>query len=140
MIIRVKLAAGPRVARRTGKNRHLALAMGSLLIPVSLMAYALAALCLAAQLGLVHQIAAGTVYSHWQLWMAAAVALNLCAIALNRYGRGDEFLFPRLLALRPTLGPRQVLPFGSESRETISRPDVLAVGMSARTSSGASSR
>jgi hypothetical protein len=146
MILRIRLTAGPRVALRTGKNRPLALAVGGLLIPMSLMAYALAGLCLAADLRLVHQMAAGTIYAHWQVWMAGAVALNLFAIALNRYGCGDEFLFPRLPALRPALGRRVVLPFDAKSPETISRPDVLTAGVnltdgiSARTSAGASSR
>jgi hypothetical protein len=29
-------------------------------------------------------------FSHWQVWMAVAVLLQLCARTLNRYGRGEE--------------------------------------------------
>ena len=28
-------------------------------------------------------------FSHWQVWFAMAVVLQLAAILLNRYGRGD---------------------------------------------------
>ena len=29
-------------------------------------------------------------FSHWQVWLAAAVALQLCARALNRYGKSGD--------------------------------------------------
>ena len=30
------------------------------------------------------------IFSHWQVWLGAAVALQLCARALNRYGKSGD--------------------------------------------------
>jgi hypothetical protein len=30
------------------------------------------------------------IFSHWQVWLAAAVALQVCARALNRYGKSGD--------------------------------------------------
>lgn len=86
MRVRIRLGAGPRVRRASGKNRHLAGAMSALLAPAALMAAALAAWSVAADLGL-----AGTfgisegVFSHWQVWLAIAAALEGLSIVLHRY-------------------------------------------------------
>jgi hypothetical protein len=29
------------------------------------------------------------IFSHWQVWLATAVLLQLCARMLNRYGKSD---------------------------------------------------
>jgi hypothetical protein len=29
-------------------------------------------------------------FSHWQVWLAAAIVLQLCARTLNRYGKAGE--------------------------------------------------
>jgi hypothetical protein len=29
-------------------------------------------------------------FSHWQVWMAVAVVLQLCSSVLNRYARGKD--------------------------------------------------
>jgi hypothetical protein len=34
-------------------------------------------------------IASG-LFSHWQVWLAAAILLQLCSRVLNRYGRGGK--------------------------------------------------
>jgi hypothetical protein len=30
------------------------------------------------------------IFSHWQVWLVAAVALQVCARALNRYGKSGD--------------------------------------------------
>ncbi|HLH43347.1 MAG TPA: hypothetical protein VKV74_10200 [Bryobacteraceae bacterium] len=105
MVVRIRLHTGRPVQRRRGKNRHLALAGGALLIPVSLMAYVLGFWGLASEMGIAGGSGIQGVFSHWQLWIAAAVALNLASSVLNRYGRGGEMevpsvLTPRFLRLR----------------------------------------
>ena len=58
--------------------------------------YSLAALVLAiwrlgADLNLTGSFAIPSgLFSHWQVWMGAAVLLQVCSLALNRYGRGVE--------------------------------------------------
>jgi hypothetical protein len=34
------------------------------------------------------------VFSHWQVWLAMAVILQVCAAMLNRYGRGGGEAMP----------------------------------------------
>ena len=71
MIVRVRLRKGPPVKRKRGKNRHLALAGGALLIPASLMAYALGAWGLASDMGAAGNSGVQGIFSHWQVWVAA---------------------------------------------------------------------
>ena len=69
------------------KNRHLALAVVTLLTPGVLTAAALGAWKLAADLRLAGQFAiADGLFSHWQVWLAVAGILQLSVIALTRYG------------------------------------------------------
>jgi hypothetical protein len=75
----------------------LALACGALLIPASLMAYVLGFWRLASDMGMAREFAIRGTFSHWQLWMAAAVLLHLSSYVLNRYGRGGELHVPRVL-------------------------------------------
>ena len=105
MVVRIRLRKGPPVKRTRGKNRHLALAFGALLIPGSLMAYVLGFWRLAADMGMVREFGIKGTFSHWQLWMAAAVLLHICSSILNRYARAGSWhipsvLIPRFLPLR----------------------------------------
>ena len=100
MIARIKLKKGGPVRRRRGKNRHLALAFGSLLIPASLMAYVLGFWRLASDMGLAGEFGITGLFSHWQIWIALAVLLHVMSSSLNRYGRGGDFEMPRILAFR----------------------------------------
>ena len=95
MVVRLRFRPGPRVSRRQGKNRHLALALATLLWPAALAAYVLGFWRLAADLGLAggFGIAEG-VFSHWQVWIALAGLLNVAAILLNRYGHHGLFRIP----------------------------------------------
>jgi hypothetical protein len=97
MIVRIRLGQGRAPRNAQGKNRHLALAFGALLIPASLMAYVLGFWRLTSDIGVTREFAIRGLFSHWQVWIVAAVALHITASVLNRYGRGGEFHWPRVL-------------------------------------------
>jgi hypothetical protein len=99
MIARIKLQRGRPIQRKQGKNRHVALALGALLIPGSLMAYVLGFWRLASDLGIAGEFGITGVFSHWQIWIVTAVAMQLSASVLTRYGRGGELQVPRVLML-----------------------------------------
>jgi hypothetical protein len=106
MIVRIRLGTGRPIQRKLGKNRHLALACGALLIPASLMAYALGFWRLASDMGLAAEPGITGIFAHWQMCIAAAVFLHAASSILNRYGRRGQFqmpqvLNPRILPLRP---------------------------------------
>jgi hypothetical protein len=109
MKVRLRLPTGPPIKRKTGKNRHLASAAGALLIPASLMVYVLGFWRLASDMGLATGFTIAGLFSHWQMWIALAVALHATASILNRYGRAGEFHVPRLFNLR-------ILPFRPRPR------------------------
>lgn len=95
MVVRVRLRSGRKVSRKTGKNRHIALASAALLWPGVLTSYVLGFWRLGADLG----IAGGFgiergLFSHWQTWLALAVVLNVGAIVLNRYGHLGRMHIP----------------------------------------------
>jgi hypothetical protein len=100
MKLRLRLPTGPPITRKPGKNRHLALAAGALLIPGSLMAYVLGFWRLASDMGLAPGFTVAGLFAHWQVWIALAVLLHVTASMLNRYGRSGEFQMPRFLNLR----------------------------------------
>src|ERR1700684_534226 len=90
MVVKIRFQYGPRVSRRGRKNRHLALAAASMLTPAALTACALALWRLAADLHMAGQFAiAEGIFSHWQVWFAGAILIQLVAIFLNRYGSGQ---------------------------------------------------
>jgi hypothetical protein len=100
MIVRIKLRHGRALKKALGKNRHLALAAGALLIPVALMAYVMGFWRLASDIGVTQEFAVRGLFSHWQLWIVVAAMLHLVASMLNAYGRGGEFDLPRALTFR----------------------------------------
>jgi hypothetical protein len=106
MIVRIRLGTGRPIQRKLGKNRHLALACGALLIPASLMAYALGFWRLASDMGFATESGITGFFAHWQVCIAVGVFLHATASILNRYGRRGQFempevLNPRILPLRP---------------------------------------
>lgn len=111
MLVRIRLRKGRPVQRKRGKNRHLALAGGALLIPVSLMAYVLGFWGLASDMGMAGGSGIKGIFSHWQLWIAGAVALNVASSILNRYARSGEMQVPSVLAPR-------FLPFRGDTVES----------------------
>ena len=110
MIVRIQLRHGRPLRNARGKNRHLALAAGALLIPAALMAYVMGFWGLTSEIGLSQGFAIRGFFSHWLLWFVVAAALHVAASVLNRYGRGGELHLPRLLTFRvgampPPSGP-----------------------------------
>jgi hypothetical protein len=103
MVVRIRLQRGRPVARRQGKNRHLALAFGALLAPATLMAYVLALWSLASDMEITGAFGITGVFSHWQIWIVLAVALQAASHYLSRYGRGYEVRVPKILMFRPRL-------------------------------------
>jgi hypothetical protein len=97
MVVRIRLGKGRPVTRKRGKNRHLAAALGALLIPACLMAYVLGFWRVASDMGITGEFGIKGTFSHWQLWMATAVALHVLATILNRYGRGGDLEIPSVL-------------------------------------------
>jgi hypothetical protein len=101
MILRVRFEQGRPIRRQRGKNRHVALAMGSLLIPAALMAYVLALWRLGSDMGVAGEFPFSGLFSHWQVWIGVGAALQLVAYSLNRYGRSGRVEVPSVLTLFP---------------------------------------
>ena len=91
MVVRIRFGNGPKVSRRRGKNQRMALAAAALLTPAALSACVLALWRIAADLNWTNSFAIPTgIFSHWQVWLGAAVALQLCSRFLSRYGKGGD--------------------------------------------------
>ncbi len=90
MVVRILLSSGTRVRQKPRKNQHVALAMASLLTPAAVMACVLTFWRLAADLSLTGQFPiTDGLFSHWQVWLTVAAALQFSAIFLNRYGKSE---------------------------------------------------
>jgi hypothetical protein len=124
MIVRIKLRPGRVFKKAPGKNRHLALAGGALLIPASLMAYVLGFWRLASDIGVTGEFALRGVFSHWQIWIMTAVALHITASVLTRYGRGGDFHLPSALTFRFGAGPQPPDPAGRPAERHGERQNV----------------
>jgi hypothetical protein len=107
MMVRIKFSQGRPIQQKDGKNRQVASAIGTLLIPASLMAYVLGIWRLASDLGMAGEFAITGLFSHWQVWIAVAVAIHLASSSLARYGRGGTLKGPRLLHFRPPVDGSQ---------------------------------
>lgn len=86
MVVRIRFrSSGPgAIARST------ALLLSALMTPVALMAWALGAWRLAADMGWASGFAIGEgPFSRWQVWMALAVAIQFASFALHRAAGGD---------------------------------------------------
>ena len=100
MMVRIKLQQGPPIQKKTGKNRLVASAIGTLLVPAALMAYVLGIWRLASDLGMAGEFAISGIFSHWQVWIALAALLHIASSSLSRYGSGGTLKGPRLLPFR----------------------------------------
>jgi hypothetical protein len=61
------------------------------LTPAAVMAAVLAMWRIAADMNWTSRFAISTgFFSHWQVWLAAAVLLQLCSRILNHYGKGGD--------------------------------------------------
>ena len=91
MVVRIRFGTGRKVERNNGKNRRVALALSALLTPGAVMASALGLWRLAADMKWTGEFAISSgLFSHWQVWLGAALALQLCARLLNRYAKGGD--------------------------------------------------
>jgi hypothetical protein len=91
MVVRIRFAKGSKLGNTRNGNRKFALVTAALLSPVALMASVLGLWRIAADLKFTNSFAIATgLFSHWQVWLGAAVALQLCSRMLNRYGRGGD--------------------------------------------------
>jgi hypothetical protein len=91
MIVRIRFGRPAHIENKPRKNRRVALAMASLLIPVAVMASVLGIWRLGADLKITGDFAiASGLFSHWQVWIASAIVLAFLARLLNRYGRSDD--------------------------------------------------
>ena len=90
MILRVRLNRGQPIQRKAGKNRHVALAFGGLMMPLALMAYVLGFWRLASDMGFAGESGITGVFSHWQIWIPGGALLQFAGTSLTRYGRGGE--------------------------------------------------
>ena len=91
MRIRIRLGKASKVARFRRAHRRLALMFAELLTPAALMAGVLALWSIASDFNWTNRFAiASGLFSHWQVWLAAAIVLALCSRALNRYGQPHD--------------------------------------------------
>lgn len=86
MNVRIRLRVGYALLI---KLTRLASAMAAILAPAAAMAFVLGLWRICADLKWTGEFAISRgVFSHWQVWIALAGLLWLCAAILNRYGRG----------------------------------------------------
>lgn len=91
MVVRIRFGKRPDPAEKRRKQQRIAITLAALLTPGAVMAAALAAWGIAAGMNVAGPFAISTgFFSHWQVWLAAAVALQLCAIRLNRFAKTRE--------------------------------------------------
>ncbi|MDP2996843.1 MAG: hypothetical protein Q8N47_05090 [Bryobacterales bacterium] len=89
MQLRIRLRQGPQLKQKRNASRRVALALSALLTPAALMAFALAFWRFGADMNWTGRFAIPDgLFSHWQVWGAVGVAMEVCAVALARYGRG----------------------------------------------------
>jgi hypothetical protein len=89
MRVRIRFARRPRAATRHKRNQRIALVVAGLLTPAAAVAAALGLWRFAADMNWANSFAIPSgVFSHWQVWVGAAVALQFCSRILNRYGKG----------------------------------------------------
>ena len=88
MRVRIRFARHPRTASRRRRNQRIALAVAALLTPAAAVAAALALWRIGADLEWANSFAIPSgIFSHWQVWLGAAAALQFCSHILNRYGK-----------------------------------------------------
>lgn len=92
MVLRIRFRRGRTLGNKRPKpDRRFALFLAALLTPAALMASVLAAWRIAADLNFASRFAIPSgLFSHWQVWLGAAILLQLCSRMLNRYGRGGD--------------------------------------------------
>ena len=91
MIVRIRLGRGRQVSRKPRRNRRFAAGLAGLLTPAAVLAAAIALWGIAADLNWTGSFAISQgFFSHWQVWLGTAAALQTCAQLLNRYAKKGE--------------------------------------------------
>lgn len=89
MRVRIRFQEGPRAGRREGGYRPVAAGMAALLSPLALMAGVLGVWRICADIGIARTFAISDgMFSHWQIWVALAVLIQIGAVLLSKYGAG----------------------------------------------------
>jgi len=91
MLVRIRFGKRSPVGSKRAKNRRFAQALAVLLKPAALGASVLGCWRIASDFNWTGGFAISSgLFSHWQVWLGGAAALQLCSHALNRYGKGDR--------------------------------------------------
>jgi len=91
MVVRIRFGKGLKVGKQRRKNRRVALAVAAMLTPAAFLVGVVGIWRLSADLGLTSGFAISSgLFSHWEVWLATAVVLQLCAGLLNRYGKSGD--------------------------------------------------
>jgi hypothetical protein len=95
MIVRIRFRRARKTVRTRRASQRLAAGIGALLPPLAFTAGVLAVWRIAADLKMAGTFAISTgLFSHWQVWLLAAILLGLCARALNQYGKNEDRAAP----------------------------------------------
>lgn len=91
MVVRIRFGKGPKVGKKRRKNRRLALAAAALLTPGAFLLAVIGVWRLTADLGFTAGfVISSGIFSHWQVWLATSILVQLFARLLNRYGRSGD--------------------------------------------------
>lgn len=91
MIVRIKLRVGPRIATKRNMDSKIAYAFASLLTPGAVLCIVVALWRLLADLDITQEfIFEGGLLSHWQVWLALGVGVQMLSVSLDRYARKLE--------------------------------------------------
>jgi hypothetical protein len=91
MILRIRLGHGIKVGKKRRQQHKFALGVASLLTPAALLAAVLGLWGIAADMKWTGSFAIPEgLFSHWQVWMGGALALQVCAHVLNRYAKNGQ--------------------------------------------------
>ena len=99
MKVKLRFPPGATVKRAPGKNRHVALAVAALMTPATLVMAVMSVWRIGADLQVMTEFPiVDGVWSHWQMWLAAAAASHLASVLLNRYGKTGQMGVARSIA------------------------------------------
>jgi hypothetical protein len=91
MLVRIQFPQGTRKGSRSGRNAPLVSVLGGLIMLVAISCLGLGMWRLTSDLGWTGTFAIPEgLLSHWQVWLAMAVAFGAAALRLQRYGRPPE--------------------------------------------------
>ena len=91
MIVRIRLRLGSSNRNAGQVSQRAALVVGSLMTPLAVMAWALGAWRLAADMKWTGEFAiASGVFSHWQVWIALGIGVQFFAFLLHRAAGSGE--------------------------------------------------